>query len=782
MSKARSNAWKLRSRIDVTDPEYGAKGDGVTDDATAINAAIAAALTLGRQIYFPTGTYKINSPLIAYLASAFITVDMQGEAVSDRNDRGVVIDHSSLPTVPGLIVQGARRFNYNGIQFVGPNNFGELATDFFTEANFITGTVRNSRYSPQCAIAIDPFKNGVPADGGYPGLSAYYTSAALTSSKIRIRNLRLKNQLGGVVFGASGNESNADLVSIDYINCEQVKIPLAFGHIMSKGVNLKSIFVDNAYTVVDCWSFGARNGAAAFHWDGGGITRTFALVRTLGQNGASGAVGESFSIDNLYAESFHTIGWIGDVDGASLLPWSINKSTLWFSGDTANCVDAHLTNFAPGSFNDCDIVRNNSGVDNLLTFALKMYHSTLADQNSLLQFNNVKFMGDWGVLFPSDKLHLIRMNGCSSFSPFFRYSYDEHYKVSSLSEITTGNGVWPGALLDDAETGKLYRIAQGMNSYALGTLTVTKTGTTATFTAADSETLKQFDAIYSTQDIKKIDGTALSVPNWPIGVVDSVNGADITLRNVSESLATGNKALNLKWYGLAHGPSTVTTTSGGKTVAITQSGSAIAWGTGNRIISANIPGGAYLTSATAISKNASATDATGRRAYDADLSEVILKPVGGPDLHTSTFSQLVAKSAVSVNGPADTSENTLATVTLPASSLGANGELRVNAAFSFTNSANNKTLRVYLGTTLLSQVVLTTELTSIVDIIVSNANSEASQKTQVERYDGSTATVALGTAAENTALPKTITITVQKASAGETITLLAYRVEALKNS
>jgi hypothetical protein len=52
-----------RDYINVKD--YGAKGDGTTDDTTAIQAAIAAMWTSGngRQLYFPKGTYIVSAKL-----------------------------------------------------------------------------------------------------------------------------------------------------------------------------------------------------------------------------------------------------------------------------------------------------------------------------------------------------------------------------------------------------------------------------------------------------------------------------------------------------------------------------------------------------------------------------------------------------------------------------------------------------------------------------------------------------------------------------------------------
>lgn len=45
--------------INVKDPTYGAVGDGVTDDTTAILAAETAAA--GKPVYFPPGTYKVTT-------------------------------------------------------------------------------------------------------------------------------------------------------------------------------------------------------------------------------------------------------------------------------------------------------------------------------------------------------------------------------------------------------------------------------------------------------------------------------------------------------------------------------------------------------------------------------------------------------------------------------------------------------------------------------------------------------------------------------------------------
>ncbi len=65
-----SNVMSLRFSpwVDVTHPDYGAMGDGVTDDSGAINAAIIAAYNegTGGRVYFPIGVYFTGSTRIKH--------------------------------------------------------------------------------------------------------------------------------------------------------------------------------------------------------------------------------------------------------------------------------------------------------------------------------------------------------------------------------------------------------------------------------------------------------------------------------------------------------------------------------------------------------------------------------------------------------------------------------------------------------------------------------------------------------------------------------------------
>jgi hypothetical protein len=141
---------------------------------------------------------------------------------------------------------------------------------------------------------------------------------------------------------------------------------------------------------------------------------------------------------------------------------------------------------------------------------------------------------------------------------------------------------------------------------------------------------------------------------------------------------------------------------------------------------------------------------------------------------------ILGQSGTDVSGAADTNENTLATIAVPAA-IGIHAGVRITCAFTFTSSANNKTVRVRWGGTQISGAVYTTTTGAHGIAIVTNkgvANSQTS--TGILFSDSNAVAVNRATPAIDTASAVNITITGQKASAGETLTLNSYTVELLK--
>jgi hypothetical protein len=150
---------------------------------------------------------------------------------------------------------------------------------------------------------------------------------------------------------------------------------------------------------------------------------------------------------------------------------------------------------------------------------------------------------------------------------------------------------------------------------------------------------------------------------------------------------------------------------------------------------------------------------------------------------TTGLPTLLAQSWVAVATPADTTEDTLATITVPAGLIGANGAIRIKGRFSFTNNANNKTVRIrYSGGagTLILNKTYTTQLLVSFDLIMSNSNSPSSQVVTATGFDGGGGVfVFTTTAAIDTTASTSLVFTGTKASAGDSLTLDGYTIEVV---
>ena len=96
---------------------YGATGDGTTDDTTAINAAIAALIAAGGGVlYFPAGTYKTTAALTTISVPALIRGD--GTTTNDdTTEVGVsLITSTSATAVMFDVTANVARFESIGLQ------------------------------------------------------------------------------------------------------------------------------------------------------------------------------------------------------------------------------------------------------------------------------------------------------------------------------------------------------------------------------------------------------------------------------------------------------------------------------------------------------------------------------------------------------------------------------------------------------------------------------------------------------------------------------------------
>lgn len=143
---------------------------------------------------------------------------------------------------------------------------------------------------------------------------------------------------------------------------------------------------------------------------------------------------------------------------------------------------------------------------------------------------------------------------------------------------------------------------------------------------------------------------------------------------------------------------------------------------------------------------------------------------------------LASSSATGMAVTGTTTETALATVTIPAGAMGLNGGVEIRTSWTYTNSANNKTIRHRFGGisgTVYFATTATTSATAVITTRIRNrgaANSQigAGPSTGFGPYTGGSG--AHVTSAVDTSAAVDISITGELANTGETITLNSYEV------
>lgn len=157
--------------------------------------------------------------------------------------------------------------------------------------------------------------------------------------------------------------------------------------------------------------------------------------------------------------------------------------------------------------------------------------------------------------------------------------------------------------------------------------------------------------------------------------------------------------------------------------------------------------------------------------------------VTGPVLGMSNSWRILANSGVQVSHTGDLNETTLATVTVPAGAMGANGAVRITVLYSWTNSGNTKTPRIRFGGTggtIYHGFSATTTNGEQAMIIIRNRNNVASQVGQIAAYSGlGNMSSAPLTSAVDTSAAVDILIRGILTNITETISLEGYTVELL---
>lgn len=147
---------------------------------------------------------------------------------------------------------------------------------------------------------------------------------------------------------------------------------------------------------------------------------------------------------------------------------------------------------------------------------------------------------------------------------------------------------------------------------------------------------------------------------------------------------------------------------------------------------------------------------------------------------------VLAHSAVAASVTGTTSETTLATVAVPANALGPNGMLRITSLWSFTSSANTKTLKVAFGGSNFVHITPTATQSFQTVTTIFNRNAANAQVGPITAAGSGGGFGSLGsslfTATVDTTTSKDVQFKATLANAGESITLEAYLIELARGA
>jgi Pectate lyase superfamily protein len=207
------------------DPKiFGAAGDGQKDDYKAIQMAIDSAIAVNGTVYLPD-RYRISKPLIAakWNGKEYVvfTIKIIGEATMwDVNQHSVI--NATFKDGPALGIHRGKGVIVRGLNFQGAYRTPAMTDSAFYNSKFETygdPSCRDQQYSPYAGIVIDPFRDKLPPDGGYPSLKQYYRGSASQggSTGFRIEDCTINNFTIGIITSPNGLTANAELMTYENI-------------------------------------------------------------------------------------------------------------------------------------------------------------------------------------------------------------------------------------------------------------------------------------------------------------------------------------------------------------------------------------------------------------------------------------------------------------------------------------------------------------------------------------------------------------------------------------
>jgi len=241
--------------------DFGATGDGVTDDTAALNAAYAAAAASKQNLYIPAGNYLFTSQLIwnknvsVYGQREFTNLRKQG------NFDGVLITASAAGCTfdsfnvhgktgngkSGIVIRGTSYINVQNVQC-----FSHALDGIYIDNTLATGTNGTFKANFVNIVCSSNGRDGIGIDGTGPGTSGAPDNIC---NACVFNDINLTGN-GGYGFKQYGNDQAGYHAGLN-IGCENNTV----GGMLIEGIaNFLSIYVEsNGTSGLNLGSTSTRN-------------------------------------------------------------------------------------------------------------------------------------------------------------------------------------------------------------------------------------------------------------------------------------------------------------------------------------------------------------------------------------------------------------------------------------------------------------------------------------------------------------------------------------------
>ncbi len=299
--------------------DFGATGDGRSDDTRAIQAAIDHALTHRiPEVVLGPGRFVTTATLQLGYGEAFHTIVLRGSG--EFAFRGVTAGTTILPAHtdrPAINIQGGRGSAVRNLSIVGKNHdyLIERTKDYPNCAdpdpgNWLDPSLRHGlrRLAPYAGITIDAY-SGQPQPEDYgaaPAVPYLRTQPAdgprAFSSDVVIDRCGIAGFAVGVAVQPCDCDGNGDFVRITNCQIETCVYGIAVGNSQSRNVAVRDVVYGRLHTFITNRAFGRAIGTL------GGVLDNVSGIRSYQFMDVHAARSTAVTVTSLYWEGQSRIG------------------------------------------------------------------------------------------------------------------------------------------------------------------------------------------------------------------------------------------------------------------------------------------------------------------------------------------------------------------------------------------------------------------------------------------------------------------------------------------